>query len=189
MILSDTDILLGVETGRIGVEPFEASHVQPASLDLRIGSHFKVFQRPNPSSPRVLDPWVDDLSQLMVEMTLRPDESFTLHPGDFALATTMEYVKLPHDIVGRVDGRSSIGRFGLIVHSTAGFIDPGFEGQITLELANLNAWPVRLHPGKRVCQISFHAMTTPAAHPYGPARGSKYQGQTGATASRIVRDA
>ena len=188
MILSDRSILEQIKDSTIYVSPFEPANVQPASLDLRIGPDFKSFRYPL-SRDIELNPWTSDVSKHMIDHVVG-DEGYLLRPGEFALATTMETIGLPGNLVGRVDGRSSIGRLGIAVHSTAGFIDPGFSGQITLELSNVGCFPIRLYPGKRVCQISFHLMSTPADAPYGhPSRTSKYQGQTGATASRVIKDA
>lgn len=161
--------------------------IQPASVDLRLGYDFKIMRQAQsgaiPQGPLPLDhEW---------EMEMRgvtPEGGLVLQPQQFALGATVETIGLPSDLVGRVEGRSSLGRIGLLVHATAGFIDPGFKGQITLEFYNLNPHAIILKPGVRICQISFHQMTGPAARPYGTKRGSKYQGQVGAVASRMHGD-
>lgn len=184
MIFSDRSIREAIADGRIGIEPYEPSFVQPSSVDLRVDSGFRVFQNHrhpaiDPRSPQ------EDLTRL-VEVG---DEPFMLHPGEFVLGATLETVKLGVDVVARLEGKSSLGRLGLLIHSTAGFIDPGFEGAITLELSNVATLPIAIYPGMKIGQISFYQMTTAADHPYGsPELGSKYQGQTGPTASRAHRD-
>ena len=184
MIFSDRSIREAIADGRIGIEPYEPSFVQPSSVDLRVDSGFRVFQNHrhpaiDPRSPQ------EDLTRL-VEVD---DEPFMLHPGEFVLGATLETVKLGVDVVARLEGKSSLGRLGLLIHSTAGFIDPGFEGAITLELSNVATLPIAIYPGMKIGQISFYQMTTAADHPYGsPELGSKYQGQTGPTASRAHRD-
>lgn len=181
MVLSDKTIRDEIEKGRILVEPFEDSAVQPASVDLRLGSKFRVFR-----SHRLQ---VIDVKQPMEELTelVEVDEvtPFVLHPGEFALGVTFESVTLPNDVVGRLDGKSSLGRLGLVVHSTAGFVDPGWEGNLTLELSNLSNLPINLYAYMKVSQISFMRLTTPADTPYGSSKiGSKYQGQDEPTPSR-----
>ena len=184
MIFSDRSIREAIESGSIQIDPFEPSHVQPSSVDLRVGDGFRVFvnhkySEIDPRSPQ------EDLTQL-VEVG---EEAFMLHPGEFVLGSTLERVKLGEDVVARLEGKSSLGRLGLLIHSTAGFIDPGFEGHITLELSNVATLPIAIYPGMRIGQISFYQMTTPAEFPYGsPQLGSKYQGQKGPTASRSHRD-
>lgn len=187
MILSDRDIDLELASGRLVIDPIgdPEIQIQPASVDLRLATDFIIFRAAGTSAyihPSELD---------MSKVTERIDTGgnpFILHPGQFVLASTMEWVKLPADLVGRVDGRSSLGRLGVLMHATAGFIDPGFEGKITLELSNVNQMPVVLKPGMRVCQISFDRMSSPAARPYGIARGSKYQSQSGVQVSLISQD-
>jgi len=181
LVLSDKTIRDEIEKGRILVEPFEDSAVQPASVDLRLGSKFRVFR-----SHRLQ---VIDVKQPMEELTelVEVDEvtPFVLHPGEFALGVTFESVTLPNDVVGRLDGKSSLGRLGLVVHSTAGFVDPGWEGNLTLELSNLSNLPINLYAYMKVSQISFMRLTTPADIPYGSSKiGSKYQGQDEPTPSR-----
>jgi dCTP deaminase len=186
MILSDRDIKERLAKGDLVIAPLadEALQIQPASVDLRLDTRFVLFR---PSQVAAIDPSnvPDDLHE---EIEVRPGQPFVLHPGDFALANTIESVRIPNDLVARVEGRSSLGRLALLVHATAGFIDPGFEGQITLELSNLGRAPVLLHPGMRVSQIVIHEMKSPAERPYGAARGSKYHGQMGPTATRIKHD-
>ena len=184
MIFSDRSIREAIEAGTIQIDPFEPTYVQPSSVDLRVGDGFRVFvnhkySEIDPRSPQ------EDLTQL-VEVG---DEAFMLHPGEFVLGSTLERVKLGEDVVARLEGKSSLGRLGLLIHSTAGFIDPGFEGHITLELSNVATLPIAIYPGMKIGQISFYQMTTAADHPYGsPELGSKYQGQTGPTASRSHQD-
>jgi dCTP deaminase len=184
VIFSDRSIREAIEAGTIQIDPFEPTYVQPSSVDLRVGDGFRVFvnhkySEIDPRSPQ------EDLTQL-VEVG---DEAFMLHPGEFVLGSTLERVKLGEDVVARLEGKSSLGRLGLLIHSTAGFIDPGFEGHITLELSNVATLPIAIYPGMKIGQISFYQMTTAADHPYGsPELGSKYQGQTGPTASRSHKD-
>ncbi len=185
MILSDSQIHNRIERGEIVFEPEidEEVQLQPASVDLLLGTSFCTFR---PDAYACIDPSdKDQLAQLTKAHTLEPGQFFILHPGHFALATTVEYVKVPTDLVGRVEGRSSLGRLGVMVHVTAGFIDPGFEGHITLELANVGPLPVKLAPGSRICQITF-LPTVGVKRPYGAKRGSKYQHQRGPTASMGV---
>lgn len=181
MLLSDRDIRHQIDTGRIGLAPHDPALVQPASVDVRLGDRFRI---PNPAGPPRVDP---DRPQhdLTVEIAIPAGEAFTLAPGGFVLATTLERVTLPADLAARWEGKSSIGRLGLLTHITAGFIDPGFTGQITLELANLSGRPLLLRPGMRIGQLCFLRLTSPADRPYGsPGLGSRYQGQTGPTPSR-----
>ena len=184
MIFSDRSIRAAIESGSIQIDPYEESHVQPSSVDLRVGDGFRVFvnhkySEIDPRSPQ------DDLTQL-VEVG---EDAFMLHPGEFVLGSTLERVKLGNDVVARLEGKSSLGRLGLLIHSTAGFVDPGFEGHITLELSNVATLPIAIYPGMKIGQISFYQMTTSADFPYGsPELGSKYQGQSGPTASRSHRD-
>lgn len=190
MILSDSEILEMLKSGALVIHPLDDPEVQiqPASVDLRLDNHFMVMRH---SSMPFIDPLDDVPAHFMDERRIYPQdgECFIIHPGEFVLASTVERVKLPDNLVGRVDGRSSLGRLGLQMHSTAGFIDPGFDGNITLELSNVGRLPVKLYPGMRVCQISFETMARPAVRPYGhPLRRSKYQGQSGPQASRVYRD-
>ena len=187
MILSDAMLLEALERGDLRFEPpiDPEQQVQPASIDLRLGSSFRVF---NYGNHALIDPRepidVEELTEL-VAINGRP---FILHPGAFVLGSTLEYVTIPTNLVGRLEGRSSLGRLGIIVHATAGFVDPGFEGTITLEISNAGKIPVALHPGMRICQLTL-LETGPVLRPYGAARRSKYQGQREPTASRITLDA
>jgi len=185
MIFSDRSIREAIEAGTIHIDPYEPSFVQPSSVDLRVGDAFRIFvnhrySEIDPRSPQ------QDLTQLV---EVDRDEAFMLHPGEFVLGSTLERVKLGEDIVARLEGKSSLGRLGLLIHSTAGFVDPGFEGHITLELSNVATLPIAIYPGMKIGQISFYQMTTAADRPYGsPELGSKYQGQDGPTASRAHQD-
>jgi len=188
MILSDGDIRERLEQGELELEPIRDpdQQFQPASVDLRLGQEFVVYNLPHVSCIDTADPATTE----GYTETVRVDEGdgFILHPGEFVLGSTLEWVRLPDDLVARVEGRSSIGRLAVVVHATAGFIDPGFEGRITLELSNLGRVAVKLYPGMRISQLVFHEMTRPADRPYGPERGSKYFGQEGPVASRIGDD-
>ncbi len=188
MILSDRDLKARLAKGDFVVKPFcdPEVQIQPASIDLRLASDFITYRLPHVP---VLDPNDNELLAKITETHHVPEgEAFILHPGEFALGSTVEWVRIPEDLVARVEGRSSIGRLAIVVHATAGFIDPGFEGQITLELSNLGRVPVKLYPGMRISQIVLHTMTSPAERPYGPKRGSKYFGQVGPVTSRITID-
>lgn len=184
MLLSDRDLRKEVESGRLVLDPFDDVMVQPSSIDVRLDRFFRVF---NNTRYTHIDPSMqqDDLTSLVEPADGEP---FVLHPGEFALGSTIERVRIPSDLVARVEGRSSFGRLAVVVHATAGFIDPGFEGQITLELSNLGRCAVLLYPGTRISQIVLHTMTSPAERPYGPARGSKYHGQMGPVMSRVNKD-
>jgi dCTP deaminase len=180
-VLSDATILELVEGGRIRIDPWDPALVQPASVDLRLGDSFRVFHNHRASAIDLREP----PSGLTEGVTIGPDESFVIHPGEFCLGRTLEWVELPDDIVARIEGKSSIGRLGLIVHATAGFCDPGWKGTLTLELNNLTRVPIKLYPGLPIAQLSFMALDRPAARPYGsPELGSHYQGQRAATESR-----
>jgi dCTP deaminase len=180
-VLSDATILELVETGRIRIDPWDANLVQPASVDLRLGDSFRVFHNHRASAIDLREP----PSGLTEEVTIQAHESFVIHPGEFCLGRTLEWVELPDDIVARIEGKSSIGRLGLIVHATAGFCDPGWKGTLTLELNNLTRVPIKLYPGLPIAQLSFMALDRPALRPYGsPELGSHYQGQRAATESR-----
>lgn len=188
MILSDRELLARLKQGDLVVEPLDDpdTQVQPASIDLRLGNEFLVFR--NPHIPYI-DPRGASVEDYTEKITIPPGGVFIVHPGEFCLGTTLERIAIPPDLVARVEGRSSLGRLAIVVHATAGFIDPGFEGHITLELSNLGRVPVALHPGMRVSQIVIHEMKSPALRPYGsPGRGSKYQGQRGPVPSRITSD-
>jgi len=180
-VLSDGTIRRLVEDGRIKIDPWDEALVQPASVDLRLGDSFRVFHNHRASAIDLRDP----PQHLTEEVKVTGDEPFVIHPGEFALGRTMEWVELPDDIVARIEGKSSLGRLGLIVHATAGFCDPGWKGTLTLELANLTRVPIRLYHGLAIAQLSFMALDAPAERPYGHEElGSHYQGQVDATASR-----
>lgn len=181
MLLSDRDIKKELNSGRIKLTPLDVSMVQPSSVDVRIDRYFRLFD--NHKYP-VIDPSVaqPDLTRLV---EVDPEEGFILHPGEFVLASTFEQVTLPDDIAARLEGKSSLGRLGLLTHSTAGFIDPGFSGHVTLELSNMATLPIRLWPGMKIGQLCFFQLTSPAENPYGAgAQHSRYLGQRGPTASR-----
>jgi dCTP deaminase len=181
MILSDRTIREELGAGRIVIDPLDESCIQPSSVDLRLDRLFRVFL--NHTMP-VIDV-KQDLEDLTRLVEIDEGEAFILHPGEFVLGSTYERVSLPDDLVGRIEGKSSLGRLGLLIHSTAGFIDAGFSGHITLELSNVANLPITLYPGMKIGQVSFLRMTTPADVPYGSARvRSKYQGQRGPTPSR-----
>ena len=181
MVLSDRSIMEALASGRIKIDPLDERHIQPSSVDLRVDQYFRLFRN---HSRRVIDVR-EDLEDLTELVDVGPDEPLILHPGEFLLGSTLETVGLPSDLVGRLEGKSSLGRLGLVIHSTAGFIDAGFEGHITLELSNVANLPITLYPGMKIGQISFFEMTTPADRPYGSAGlGSKYHGQRGPTPSR-----
>jgi dCTP deaminase len=180
-VLSDGTIRRLVEDGRIKIDPWDETLVQPASVDLRLGDSFRVFHNHRASAIDLRDP----PQHLTEEVKVTGDEPFVIHPGEFALGRTMEWVELPDDIVARIEGKSSLGRLGLIVHATAGFCDPGWKGTLTLELANLTRVPILLYHGLAIAQLSFMALDVPAERPYGHEElGSHYQGQVDATASR-----
>ncbi len=185
VIFSDRTIRDAVDAGRIVIDPFEAAHVQPSSVDLRVDRRFRVFE--NHRYPHI-DP-KEEQPELTTLVEADDGSPFILHPGEFVLGSTLEVVRLADDIVARLEGKSSLGRLGLLIHSTAGFVDPGFSGHLTLELSNVANLPIAIYPGMRIGQISFYQLSTPAEAPYGSsAAGSKYQGQTGPTPSRIHRD-
>ena len=184
MILSDRTIREDLAAGRIVLEPFDETLVQPSSVDVRLDRYFRVFLN---HTMAVIDVKqnLEELTRLVEIPESDPDRAFILHPGEFVLGSTLERVALPDDAVARIEGKSSLGRLGLLIHSTAGFIDPGFDGHITLELSNVASLPITLYPGMKIGQISFLKMTTPADVPYGAGvLGSKYQGQRGPTPSR-----
>jgi dCTP deaminase len=181
VILSDRSLKDAIAAGRITVDPFDERLLQPSSIDLRVDRLFRVFR--NHTAP-VIDVKLD-LENLTELVEVPEDGVFMLHPGEFVLGATLERIGLPDDLVGRVEGKSSLGRLGLLIHSTAGFIDPGFDGHITLELSNVANLPITIYPRMKIGQVSFLTMTTPAEHPYGTGPlGSKYQGQRGPTPSR-----
>ncbi len=185
MILSDRDIRAAIAAGEIGIEPFDTANVQPSSIDLHVDSLFRTFHNHR-------YPFIDvkkEMEGLTEMVEVKPEEAFILHPGEFVLGSTMEYVKLPHDLVARLEGKSSLGRLGLLIHSTAGYVDPGFEGHLTLELSNVANLPITIYPEMKIGQISFFRLTSEAENPYGSKKlGSKYQGQRGPTASRYFEN-
>jgi dCTP deaminase len=181
VVLSDRTIATLVADGRIGIDPYDDSLLQPSSVDVRVDRYFRVFHNARYPFIDVKEPQ----EELTEEVELTDDRAFILHPGEFVLGSTLERVTLPDDLVARLDGKSSLGRLGLLIHSTAGFIDPGFDGHVTLELSNVANLPITIYHGMKIGQISFMRMTEPAAAPYGTsALGSKYQGQRGPTPSR-----
>ena len=181
MLLSDRDITAEIDAGRIALEPYDEAMLQPSSVDVRLDRFFRVFE--NHRYPHI-DPAVDQ-SDLTRVVEPEGDEPFILHPGEFVLGSTYEAVTLPDDIAARVEGKSSLGRLGLLTHATAGFIDPGFTGHITLELSNVANLPITLWPGMKIGQLCIFRLSSPAEHPYGSAvYGSRYQGQRGPTPSR-----
>jgi deoxycytidine triphosphate deaminase len=188
MILSDADILRRLEAGDLVVEPLDDPdiQIQPASVDLRLGREFLEFQHANIPC---IHPNTEDEVDEYVELTeVEEGGEYILHPGDFVLGTTHERVEIPDDLIAHVEGRSSLGRLAIVVHATAGLADPGYQGQITLELSNLGTAPVALTPGMRISQLTFTELKTPAERPYGEERGSKYQDQSGPQASKIQGD-
>jgi dCTP deaminase len=181
MLLSDRDIRAEVAAGRVQMAPYDPGLVQPSSIDVRLDRYFRVFENHRYA---VIDPATD---QPELTRLVEPDgdDPFVLHPGEFVLASTYEVVTLPDDIAGRLEGKSSLGRLGLLTHSTAGFIDPGFSGHVTLELSNVATLPITLWPGMKIGQLCLFRLSSPAEHPYGSAvYGSRYQGQRGPTPSR-----
>ncbi|MCW3014615.1 MAG: dCTP deaminase [Solirubrobacterales bacterium] len=180
-VLSDGTIRRLVQEGRIKIEPWDPGMVQPASVDLNLGPSFRVFHNFRVPAIDLADP----PTNLTEHVTLGDGESFVIHPGEFVLGRTEEFVEIPDDIVARIEGKSSLGRLGLIVHATAGFVDPGFKGTLTLEITNLTRVPIILWPGKPIAQLSFMTLDAPAERPYGhPDLGSHYHGQVEATESR-----
>ncbi|MEU8251269.1 dCTP deaminase [Nonomuraea sp. NPDC048916] len=185
MLLSDRDILAEIDAGRLALDPFDQDMIQPSSIDVRLDRFFRVFE--NHRYPHI-DPSVEqpDLTRLVEP---DGDEPFILHPGEFVLASTYETVTLSSDLASRLEGKSSLGRLGLLTHSTAGFIDPGFSGHVTLELSNVATLPIKLWPGMKIGQLCVFRLSSPAEHPYGSAKyGSRYQGQRGPTPSRSFRN-
>ena len=181
MLLSDRDIRAELASGRVVLEPLDEAMVQPSSVDVRLDRFFRLFDN---HKYAVIDPAQEqpDLTRLV---EVGPDDPFVLHPGEFVLASTYEVVTLPDDVAARLEGKSSLGRLGLLTHSTAGFIDPGFSGHVTLELSNVATLPITLWPGMKIGQLCFFRLSSAAEHPYGSDRhGSRYQGQRGPTASR-----
>ena len=185
MLLSDRDIRAQIQSGRIGLAPWDPAMVQPASVDVRLDRFFRIFENHRYDA---IDPAAqqDELTRLV---SPTGDDPFILHPGEFVLSATHESVTLPDDIAARLEGKSSLGRLGLLTHSTAGFIDPGFSGHVTLELSNMATLPIKLYPGMKIGQLCFFWLGSPAEHPYGStATGSHYQGQRGPTPSRSYNE-
>ena len=181
MLLSDRDIKAQIDSGRIALDPLDLGLMQPSSIDVRLDRFFRLFD--NHKYPYI-DPreQQDDLTRLV---EVKSDEAFILHPGEFVLGSSFEYVTLPDDIAARLEGKSSLGRLGLLTHSTAGFVDPGFQGHVTLELSNVASLPIKLWPGMKIGQLCFFQLSSASENPYGTsAYGSRYQGQRGPTASR-----
>ena len=185
MLLSDRDILAEINAGRVALDPYDASMIQPSSIDVRLDKFFRVFDNHKYAA---IDPAVEqpDLTRLV---EVGRQEPFVLHPGEFVLGSTYESVSLPDDVAARLEGKSSLGRLGLLTHSTAGFIDPGFEGYVTLELSNTATLPINLWPGMKIGQLCFFRLSSPAENPYGSAKyASRYRGQRGPTASRSFQN-
>ncbi|MFD9949919.1 dCTP deaminase [Nonomuraea sp. NPDC059023] len=185
MLLSDRDIFAEIDSGRLSLEPFDEDMIQPSSIDVRLDRFFRVFE--NHKYPHI-DPAVEqpDLTRLVEP---EGDEPFILHPGEFVLASTYEVITLPDNLASRLEGKSSLGRLGLLTHSTAGFIDPGFSGHVTLELSNVATLPIKLWPGMKIGQLCVFRLSSPAEHPYGAQKyGSRYQGQRGPTPSRSFKN-
>ncbi|MBK0865191.1 MAG: dCTP deaminase [Saccharopolyspora sp.] len=181
MLLSDRDLRKELDEGRLRLDPFESAMIQPSSIDVRLDRFFRVFDN---SKYTHIDP-AQQQDELTSPVEVPDDDPFVLHPGEFVLGSTYEAVRLPEDLAGRLEGKSSLGRLGLLTHSTAGFIDPGFFGHITLELSNVANLPITLWPGMKIGQLCLFRLSSPAEHPYGTKRaGSRYQGQRGPTPSR-----
>jgi dCTP deaminase len=185
VVLSDGAIRRLIEAGRIGIDPYDPALMQPSSLDVRADRFFRVFR--NSRYPYI------DVMQAQDELTelveVEDGEPFILHPGEFVLGSTLERVTLPDDLVARLEGKSSLGRLGLLIHSTAGFIDPGWDGHVTLELSNVANLPITIYPTMKIGQLSFVQLSEPAERPYGSEGiGSKYQGQRGPTPSRYYKN-
>jgi dCTP deaminase len=185
MLLSDKDIRNQIDSGRIGLDPLDIELLQPSSIDVRLDRFFRLFDNHRYA---FIDPATqqDDLTRF-VEVS--SDEPFILHPGEFVLGSTYETVSLPADIAARLEGKSSLGRLGLLTHSTAGFVDPGFSGHVTLELSNVATLPIKLWPGMKIGQLCFFQLSSESENPYGSEKyGSRYQGQRGPTASRSYKN-
>jgi dCTP deaminase len=185
VLLSDRDIRAEIDTGRVVLTPYDETMVQPSSIDVRLDKFFRTFSN---HKYAVIDPREEqaDLTELV---EVANDTSFILHPGEFVLGSTYEVVQLPDDLAARLEGKSSLGRLGLLTHSTAGFIDPGFSGHVTLELSNVATLPITLWPGMKIGQLCFFRLSSKSEHPYGSEKyGSRYQGQRGPTASRSFQN-
>ncbi len=185
VVLSDRDIKDEIKKGSISIEGISEDQIGPSSVDLSLGSEFRIFKH---SEVTHIDPREGKFDHLMELVKKEDKDAFIIHPGEFILATTREYVKVPDNMIARLDGRSSWGRLGIVIHSTAGSVHPGFEGKLTLEMANISKVPVKLWPGSRICQLTFERMSSPAENPYNKRKGSKYQGQKDPSASRISRE-
>src|SRR3954449_592850 len=184
-VLSDRDIRAAMQAGRVRIDPYDASCLQPSSVDLHLDADFRVFRNNRYPYIDVREPQ-PDLTELV---TIADEEPFILHPGEFVLGQTLEWVELPDDLVARLEGRSSLGRLGLLIHSTAGYVDPGWKGNLTLELSNVANLPIALYRGMKIGQISFFQMSSAVERPYGSRElGSKYQGQSTPTPSQFYRD-
>jgi dCTP deaminase len=184
-VLSDRDIGASIEAGEIVIKPYDPKDLQPSSVDLHLDRRFRVFRNNRYAYIDVRNPQ-PDLTELL---TIQDDEPFVLHPGEFVLGQTLEWTELPNDLVARLEGKSSLGRLGLLIHSTAGYVDPGWKGNLTLELSNVANLPIALYYAMKIGQISFFKMSSPVDRPYGsPELGSKYQGQSEPTASAFHRD-
>jgi dCTP deaminase len=185
MILSDVDIRKEIESGRIVIDPFDPAAIQPSSIDLHVDDRFRVF-----ANSRY--PYIDvkkEMPGLTEVVEVADPDPFILHPGEFVLGSTLERVAIPDDMVARLEGKSSLGRLGLLIHSTAGYVDPGWDGFLTLELSNVANLPITIYPGMKIGQISFFRLSTPAERPYGSTETrNKYQGQRGPTASRFFEE-
>lgn len=185
VLLSDRDLRASLDSGRIGLEPYDPAMIQPSSVDVRLDRYFRLFDNHKYAH---IDPSQEqpDLTRLV---EVAPDEPFVLHPGEFVLGATYEQVSLPDDVAARLEGKSSLGRLGLLTHSTAGFVDPGFTGHVTLELSNVATLPILLWPGSKIGQLCFFQLSSPAEHPYGSGDNlNRYQGQRGPTASRSFQN-
>ncbi|MEY4262319.1 MAG: hypothetical protein RLY88_27 [Actinomycetota bacterium] len=181
MLMSDRDIRASIEAGQIGLDPLDMNLLQPSSFDVRIDRFFRLFDN---HKYAYIDP-SEEQNELTRLIEVAPDEPFILHPGEFVLGSTYEFVSLPDNVAARLEGKSSLGRLGLVTHSTAGFVDPGFNGHVTLELSNMATLPIKLWPGMKIGQLCFFQLSSPSETPYGSEKYlNRYQGQRGPTASR-----
>lgn len=182
MTLSDRDILTEIKSGRLVIKPFKMDHLQPSSVDLLLGYEFKIFRNTRKPFLDIKEPVYD----YMEDLKIAKHDRIILHPGEFILGSSIEYIKIPNDLIGRLDGKSSLGRLGLVIHATAGFFDPGFEGQATYEISNLSNMPIAIYGGIKIAQMSFHKLSSPVLNPYGTKKlNSKYKGQRGPTPSKM----
>lgn len=185
MVLSDKTIKELIKSKRLLISPFSEELIQPSSYNLRLANKFRIFKNAQQAYLDVREPVTD----FMEVIDISDDQPIIIHPREFVLGETVEYFEIPNDLVGRLEGKSSLGRLGIIIHSTAGYVDPGFKGTLTLEISNLANIPIKLYPKMKIAQMSFHYMSTPAEFPYGsPRLASKYQGQKGPTESRIFKE-